>query len=337
MPAERKSVTMTTTADADLKWFPPISIPDWATCMGVAIPDLAVDSVVQAHVGNGFVRELDLTDANLVNYWLLSPFGPGTYTDVMSGAVVDVTGTGSKSESNIDGTGIALSGTAQYLKAAAAATCDITTNDFSIMIVFKLAATASAVTLAAKRHGAAGDGQGWEIGLDASGYPIITLEDAGSTTTYTSGTVALDDGKIHMVHFTVDRDSATGYLTYIDGALDGTNGNCSAEALTLTTTKQMTLGCNSHGTPANLLTGTIYRFAYWKDIRSAAEVNADFLGGFMPIAAAAGTVLPVCASASDPIYAELTDFAMACRGHTIALKSVTSQTGGPYTAWWYFS
>jgi hypothetical protein len=337
MPKETHRVTMTTTADADMKWFPPVFVADWVTRMGVHIPDLTDDSVVQAHVSDELIRIVDLTDANLVNYWALHPFGTGTYTDLVSSADVDVTGTGTKSESNIDGHGIALSGTAQYLTADSATTCDITTGDFSIMIVFKLAATVSAVTLAAKRAGAAGDGQGWEIGLDSDGYPIITLEDADSTSTYTSGTTALDDGKIHTLHFTVDRNSATGYLTYIDGALDGTNGDPSGEQLTLTTTKAMTLGCNSHGTPANLLTGTIYRFAYWTDIRTAAEVKADYYGGFAPIAAPAGTVLPVCASASDPITADLSDFASFARGRVIALKCATTQTGGPYTAIWYFN
>jgi hypothetical protein len=339
MPREVVKVTMTTTGDAALMWFPPVGIPDWATYIGVSIPDLPVNSVVQAHISPSLIRGTDLTDANLVNYWSFHPFGSATYVDLVGGAVLAKVGAPTKSESPIDGHGVALSGTAQYLQAAALGTGNIVTGDFSVMMKFKLAATVSAVTLAAKRLGAAGDGVGWECGLTADGYATITLEDAGSTTTYTSGTAVLDDAHIFTVHHTVDRDSATGYLTYIDGALDGTNADCSAEALTISSiaSAYLRLGANSHGTPAALLTGTIYDFAMWSDVRTAAEVKADFLGGYHPIASAAGTVLPVCASASDPIYMDLTAFAIAARGNAIALKCATAQTGGPHIATWYFS
>lgn len=213
---------------------------------------------------------------------------------------------------------------------------DITTGDFSIHLVVNMAATAAKMVFAAKRADAGGDGAGYEIGIDAgSSYPYITIEDASNVAVTARGAAAIDDGTETALDFTVDRDGNA--VVYINGVASGAATAVTTAQKTLTTTKNLSFGCDSATTKANFLTGNIYEFALFDDVRTANEIANDYLGGFVALADIVdGSNLVVCKSAHDPIYCDITDNIQGFKGRCIRIKCATAQTTTPHEIPFYF-
>lgn len=335
-----------------------VGIPDNFSRAGVKIPPLEASADVTIEVGNSVDRYLGVADniicntkkegfasidPNLVAYWI---FDGGVLKHMQSALEADtqdqqisstrqftLTKNGNPTISDLspqDGYGITFDGTGDYLSLANVAGngLDITTGDFSIMVVLKVAATTAKMILLSKRADAGSDGVGYDLQIDATNSKaFITIEDADQAVTH-SGKTAIDDDKIHMIHVTVDRDGDTN--VYLDGAVDNladTAGDLTDAEKTISNTDDFQIGADNATTPANLLTGTIYQVAVWNNVRSANDIKNDFYGGFAPIIDPAdGNDLVVCGSADDPGFYDLTNYL----GGAKVARAVCSaaQTGG---------
>lgn len=309
----------------------PVPIPAECEYLGLEVPLLDADSIVYVEVNpGGYPLRMQrlMRDPALVALWLCESQGaPKDETDRNNDLSEGAAPTYLVGPSPQDGWGITFDGTDDYLKIAHASVngLDITTGDFTVIMALKMAASAAKQVIWSKRADAGGDGVGYEGGITITdSYPYGIVEDADQPVTKTAD-AAIDDGLIHMVHWTFDR-SANANI-YIDGAAAGAGEDISSVEKTLTNDHDFRIGCDSADTEANFFNGQIYGAAVLNDVRTAKECYEDARGNWYPVIDPAdGQDLVCVASTYDPAFIDLTRYAMAARGGYIRVLCGTLQT-----------
>lgn len=120
---------------------------------------------------------------------------------------------------------------------------DMTTNDFIIEVFFRTTESHTGGILVSKRN----TGSGYELGIDGSGYPVMSLYDGGSPILSATGSVSVNDTMWH--HVLVEVSRYRGIDVYVDGELSNgaQTGDMPAPELPLSNSDNLLVGKNSEG------------------------------------------------------------------------------------------
>jgi hypothetical protein len=150
-------------------------------------------------------------------------------------------------------------GTSTYCTALNSATSrnasnnlNMTTNDFIIETYFKTEVDHTLGALAAKYLAS---GYGYQLDIDGSGFPRLSIMNNGSSVFSQSGATAVNDGNWHHVLVEVLRESSQ-VIVYVDGvaSIGSSTGSMPASGVSLTNTADFFAGKNLSG---HYLAGTM--------------------------------------------------------------------------------
>jgi len=280
-------------------------------------------------------------DNDIILEWDMDDPDGTTITDRVQGIVLTEAGDPTYQVSAATaglGNGVTYDGTADLhalTLADATATESLTlpeTGDFSVEVVFLAdnANTGAADTIVCCRNGAAGIG--WALLFDANQHLDFHIDD--TTETVLEGSVdCATDAIVHAI-VTVDRDG-NGYI-YIKGALDETKAVTASPGTLLdpSATTKLSIGCDAAGT--GLLYGNVYFARVYDRVLTAAEalenyrvmMNKGYPGWTPKGDPVDGNDLVVCASASDPLEFDLTEY-MTMKSMAFRAICAIEQTTNP--------
>lgn len=254
---------------------------------------------------NGIVVEFDMDDEDGT-----------TITDKAQGIVLteqgDPTYAQSASTAGL-GNGVTYDGTGDahdYTLSATSVTDPLTlpeTGDFSVECVFKTSdgTSGDGDTLICCRDGAAGIG--WQLVFDGTDHVDFHVDDG--TEVVCTGDTDVDDGSIHHVLVTLDRDGNG--VIYVDGSADDTTdiSGSSGTLLNESADTRFAIGGDAARTAGDCFTGTIYFVRVYNRALSATEALENYnilLNKGYPgwATVEGGTIL---SSQADPGYCDFSD------------------------------
>jgi hypothetical protein len=142
------------------------------------------------------------------------------------------------------------------------------TNDFTVEIILKGGGIND--YLIEKRGGS---GNGWEYFLTANEKPHFFMQD-GIASVNSTADITIDDGKIHYIAISVDRDGNVTH--YLDGVF---NGDDSVTNVSASVTSSAGLAVGSIGGSTNFLDSNIYGIRYSDKARTADEIFYSYKYG----------------------------------------------------------
>lgn len=259
-------------------------------------------------------------DNNIIMEWDMDDADGTTITDKVQGIVLTEAGDPAYQQSAATaglGKGVTYDGTGDYHAYTLSSTVTdpltlVETGDFSVEIVFKTSANATAAndTLFAIRDGTAGIG--FSLVYDGADHVDFHVDDG--TEVALAGTTDTDTGNIVHLIGTADRDG-NGTI-YVNGAAEGAASIAGSPGTLLNESANPKITVGARADASGDIPATVYFIRVYNICLTAAQCLENYrimmnqgAPGWVPLADPAdGDDLAICKAASQPSYFDLSDY-----------------------------